>query len=261
MWRRHRSRALELGATLPDVLLQVRALDVVAQGILKQHPQTQFRIASYRMEANIDERPTDETLAQFLELLTAEMDTLQTGTTEASGGSVDKAGASVKMLKSSGGSPCKFWGSEHGCQKGKRCAYQHDWQSLEDRASRCFVCSSLHHRKTECPVKSSVDSQPTEGGSGQGRGGSQPKGSGKNDGKTTKGGGGKDFTKDKDNKGNGKGKSKRDETPTTKSMSTTEVADENGKGHGEGRDQGNGKDNNSDPSTPWKPLKKWQRGN
>ena len=86
MWRRHRSRALELGATLPDVLLQVRALDVVVQGIRKQHPQTQFRIASYRMEANIDERPTDETLAQFLELLTAEMDTLQTGTTEASGG-------------------------------------------------------------------------------------------------------------------------------------------------------------------------------
>ena len=252
MWRRHRSRALELGATLPDVLLQVRALDVVVQGILKQHPQTQFRIASYRMEANIDERPTDETLAQFLELLTAEMDTLQTGTTETSGGSADKAGASVKMLKSSGGSPCKFWGSEHGCQKGKRCAYQHDWQSLEDRASRCFVCSSLHHRKSECPVKSSVDSQTTEGGSGQGRG-SQPKGSGKSDGKSTKGG--KDFTKDKDKGGgNGKGKTKtrQEETPTTKSMSTTtpvDVVDESGKGHGEGRDPGNGKDKSSDGGT------------
>ena len=251
MWRRHRSRALELGATLPDVLLQVRALDVVVQGILKQHPQTQFRIASYRMEANIDERPTDETLAQFLELLTAEMDTLQTGTTEASGGSVDKAGASVKMLKSSGSSPCKFWGSEYGCQKGKQCAYQHDWQSLEDRASRCFVCSSLHHRKSECPVKSSVDSQTTEGGSGQGRG-SQPKGSGKSDGKSTKGG--KDFTKDKEKGGNGKGKTKtrQEETPTTKSMSTTTpavVVEESGKGHGEGRDPGNGKDNNSDGGT------------
>ena len=119
MWRRHRSRAIELGASLPDVLLQVRALDVIVQGVLKQHPQSQFRVASYRMEANIDERPTDETLAQFLELLTAEMDTLQTGTTEASGMGGEKSGPSVKMIKASGGAPCKFWGSEQGCLKGK----------------------------------------------------------------------------------------------------------------------------------------------
>ena len=48
MWRRHRSRAIELGASLPDVLLQVRDLDVIVQGVLKQHPQSQFRVASYR---------------------------------------------------------------------------------------------------------------------------------------------------------------------------------------------------------------------
>ena len=62
----------------PRTWVQVRALDVIVQGILKQHPQNQFRIASYRMKPNIDERRTDESLAQ----LTAEMDTLQTGTTE-----------------------------------------------------------------------------------------------------------------------------------------------------------------------------------
>ena len=226
MWRRHRGRALELGATLPDVLLQVRALDVIVQGVLKQHPQTQFRVASYRMEANIDERPTDESLAQFLELLTAEMDTLQTGSTDLSKSPGDKpTNAAVKSMMTTSTNPCKFWGTENGCQKGKRCSYAHDWQSLEDRNARCFVCSSLQHRKAECPVRSSVDGM-TEGGSGQGRGGF-----GKNN---TQKGDGKSKTK-----GKGKDKGKEQETPNAKSMSTTttpqpkvEEQGENGKGQG-----------------------------
>lgn len=43
--------------------------------------------------------------------------------------------------------------SEGGCRLGKRCGYNHDWRSLPDRASRCFVCSALTHRKQDCPAK------------------------------------------------------------------------------------------------------------
>ena len=252
MWRRHRSRAIELGASLPDVLLQVRALDVIVQGVLKQHPQSQFRVASYRMEANIDERPTDETLAQFLELLTAEMDTLQTGTTEASGMGGEKSGPSVKMIKASGGAPCKFWGSEQGCLKGKKCSYLHDWQSLEDRSARCFVCSSLQHRKSDCPVRSSAEGSTAEGGSGQGRGNGSQKGYGKGEGKSKNG---KDQTKGKDKGGKSKGKGDQQipDPPSTKSMTTPmDGLNETGKGQGEGQDKDENagrKENNSDGGT------------
>lgn len=76
------------------------------------------------MEANIDERPTDESLAQFLELLTAKMDTLQTGTTEVGKASAEKSNnAAVKSMTPSTTSPCKFWGTDHGCHKGKKCSY------------------------------------------------------------------------------------------------------------------------------------------
>ena len=252
MWRRHRSRAIELGASLPDVLLQVRALDVIVQGVLKQHPQSQFRVASYRMEANIDERPTDETLAQFLELLTAEMDTLQTGTTEASGMGGEKSGPSVKMIKASGGAPCKFWGSEQGCLKGKKCSYLHDWQSLEDRSARCFVCSSLQHRKSDCPVRSSAEGSTAEGGSGQGRGNGSQKGYGTGEGKSKNG---KDQTKGKDKGGKSKGKGDQQipDPPSTKSMTTPmDGLNETGKGQGEGQDKDENagrKENNSDGGT------------
>ena len=252
MWRRHRSRAIELGASLPDVLLQVRALDVIVQGVLKQHPQSQFRVASYRMEANIDERPTDETLAQFLELLTAEMDTLQTGTTEASGTGGEKSGPSVKMIKASGGAPCKFWGTEQGCLKGKKCSYLHDWQSLEDRSARCFVCSSLQHRKSDCPVRSSAEGSMAEGGSGQGRGNGSQKGYGKGEGKSKNG---KDQTKGKDKGGKSKGKGDQQipDPPSTKSMTTPmDGLNETGKGQGEGQDKDENagrKENNSDGGT------------
>ena len=252
MWRRHRSRAIELGASLPDVLLQVRALDVIVQGVLKQHPQSQFRVASYRMEANIDERPTDETLAQFLELLTAEMDTLQTGTTEASGMGGEKSGPSVKMIKANGGAPCKFWGSEQGCLKGKKCSYLHDWQSLEDRSARCFVCSSLQHRKSDCPVRSSAEGSTAEGGSGQGRGNGSQKGYGKGEGKSKNG---KDQTKGKDKGGKSKGKGDQQipDPPSTKSMTTPmDGLNETGKGQGEGQDKDDNsgrKENNSDGGT------------
>ena len=48
-----------------------------------------------------------------------------------------------------------------------RCGYNHDWQSLPDGASRCFVCSALTHRKQDCPAKPVGDKAPTGGSGGQ----------------------------------------------------------------------------------------------
>lgn len=61
-------RALELGAALPDLMLQVQAVDT---GVLGKIPQSLFRASSFRMEVNLDERPTEESLLQFHELMLA----------------------------------------------------------------------------------------------------------------------------------------------------------------------------------------------
>ena len=76
MWWRQRVRAEELGATLPDVMLQVKALELVVQKVLTSHHQASFRVSTFRMNHNLDSNPSQESLLQFLELLTAEMDSL-----------------------------------------------------------------------------------------------------------------------------------------------------------------------------------------
>lgn len=167
MWRRHRSRALELGATLPDVLLQVRALDVIVQGVLKLHPQTQFRVATYRMEAGIDERPTDDSLSQFLELLTAEMDNLQTSSTTPTNSTVEKADKSkadsaLKTMRPTLSATCRYWGTDAGCKQGKACKYPHP--QLPDARDRCWNCSSIHHQKIACPYIVSKDGNSADSG-------------------------------------------------------------------------------------------------
>ena len=74
MWKRQRVRAEELGATLPDVMLQVKALDSVVQKVMSSYHQVSFRVSTFRMNHNLDSNPSQASLLQFLELLTAEMD-------------------------------------------------------------------------------------------------------------------------------------------------------------------------------------------
>ena len=160
--------------TLPDVLLQVRALDAMCSPFLSKFPQTSFRISTFRMETHLDERPNDVTLMQFHELLSAEMETLLTSS-EAE--IVDKPSAKVLQPSGSISSPlkkaaagdkaCRFWGSDKGCKHGKECKFLHG--QLEDQAKRCFYCSSPEHRKNECPHRDPSQSTSSKliGGSGK----------------------------------------------------------------------------------------------
>ena len=74
--RRQKQRALELGAAIPDALLQVRALETIVSQAVAKHPQSLFRISTFRLETGLDEQPNDTSISQFLELLTAEMDAI-----------------------------------------------------------------------------------------------------------------------------------------------------------------------------------------
>lgn len=182
LWSRQKMRARELGASVPDALLQVRALEmIVSQAVLK-FPQSMFRISTFRMETA---RPTGTSLAQFLELLTAEMDAASLGTETSEGGA--STNPSAKALQTGDGKPtsggdgavkpCRFWGSEAGCRHGRNnCKFQHG--VLADQSKRCFHCSALDHRKQDCPHRDVQ--QPTSASSigGSGKNGS---GGGKGD--------------------------------------------------------------------------------
>ena len=93
LWHRQKQRAIELGASVPDALLQVRALEMIVSQVIVKQPQALFRISTFRMEAGLDEKPTDTSIAQFLELLTAEMDAIALGTTSVDTSSVPSAKA------------------------------------------------------------------------------------------------------------------------------------------------------------------------
>lgn len=77
LWRRQLPRATELNAALPDPVLQVRALDVVMQDLLKRDAQASFRISAFRLQHQVDVRPDTESVQKFFELLLAEADLMQ----------------------------------------------------------------------------------------------------------------------------------------------------------------------------------------
>ena len=167
----------------------------MSQAVLK-FPQTMFRISTFRMEAGLDEQPTEETITQFVELPTAEMDAAALGTTAGE----QSQNPSAKMLQvgegkapsppGGNGLACRFWGSDSGCRHGRNCKFQHG--ELQDQAKRCFYCSGLDHRESSCPHRENQQSTSTSSTGGSGSIG------GKGGGKPGKGG----------EKGNGKGKTK-----------------------------------------------------
>ena len=98
----------------------------------------------------------------FSECLLAELDslTLLQGAEVQNKPTDTQSTAAVKALnaKAPPTGVCRFWGTPNGCRQGKRCGYQHDWQSLDDQSSRCFLCSAQGHRKQECPTRQQGDS-------------------------------------------------------------------------------------------------------
>ena len=208
MWKRQRLRATELGASLPDLMIQVQAIEKIASKVLSGSQQSMFRVSSFRMESNIDEKPSETSILQFHELLLAEMDMLATGSI-AGGGEAptlkamtagQSSGEKPAVYDKNGGKsfPCKFWGTPSGCRYGKRCSFLHN--TLQDQAERCFVCSSLEHRKSSCPYREGP--QPSDGSTtstvgGGSKGGKNGKGGGKS---TRIKGGDEKSTKDGDPK-------------------------------------------------------------
>ena len=159
-WRRWLARALELKLSVPDPSLQVRGLDLLAPPLSST---AAFRIQTFRTQALLDQSPSQEKVYQYSELLLAEAEeaVLSTGTDKGKrqtvaradeqkgkGGTKDGKGGAKGV--GSGETPvCRLWKTDDGCRYGKACRFVHSALTPSDK--RCFVCSSVNHRKAECP--------------------------------------------------------------------------------------------------------------
>ena len=140
------------------------------------------------MQLQLDERPDHNSLWSFSQCLLAEAETLSLLQTTP----ISTTSSSPLKLKQMQGDqrpplqtaspdqrartgatvdkPCKYFLSDAGCKAGRSCRWQHSWEGVEDKASRCLICGGKDHRKNECKLKAGKRQGEPAGGSGGGRG-------------------------------------------------------------------------------------------
>ena len=186
-WKRWGARMVELGGTLPDSALQLKALERISRGTLQAHPEVSFRISLTRAALQIDTCPDDTKVGQLHAQILAELESLghrsskeersKEGSSPAhpkikgveSGDNAAKSplnpktkpsakhqgnlrGSTSTEASSSGGIPCTFFVSEKGCKKGADCTFVHNWQAIpaNERSQRCRACGAKGHRASDC---------------------------------------------------------------------------------------------------------------
>ena len=165
-WHRHQLRAQELHVALPDPSIMVKGLTTLCTDVLAAAPQASFRLSTLRLQQCLDINPTRKSLEAYYQMLLNEMEHLSLSPELAattSGGTRNStadtpSGAKVQTLKPSspapGGTPvCRAWGTEGGCRFGRECKFSHDWASLADKGTRCWICSGVGHQKAACPFR------------------------------------------------------------------------------------------------------------
>ena len=206
-WTRWIRRAGELKVAIPDSTLLVSGLDTLTSKALAGSPEAQFRIQTFRHQHGVDHVPTESKAVSLGQMLQAELqimesagsnkkpklakfgdfpgndsatDSTSKGEPKGKGGSKGKSGdQGGKGLKA-----CWHWLTKGGCKLGASCHFKHDREALNsapDVSNRCYTCSGVGHKSTECPS--------------QGHGG--------NEGKGTNTGSQADSSKGKGQKGKG----------------------------------------------------------
>ena len=168
-WQRWCSRIKELGGTLPDSTLRVKALERIVKTPLMSYPDIGFRINLTRAALQIDSTPDDHKVDQLHAQLLSELELVSHRAAKDSdkiretGAPVppkvrgvehqEAAGASPKTSKNSSNPPkvnpkapgnrssgsnedqatkprCTFYLGPNGCKKGSDCTYTHDWNAI-----------------------------------------------------------------------------------------------------------------------------------
>ena len=183
-WIRLFRRGKELQVILPDPQLLVRGLGrliskVLAEG--KTQSSSTFRIASFKLERQLDYKPTESGVLDFAQMILGELEAAVLARPPAPvpkvaafqeapdvDGNVNRKGKSKSESKA-GAKPCWKWTDGSGCRFGLACSFAHDPLG----PGRCWVCGSSEHMKPQCPY-----GQTTTAGAEGHQGGDQPSGGG-----------------------------------------------------------------------------------
>ena len=184
-WARWCDRMKELGGTLPDSALRVKALEKITRVVLQSNADVAFRINLTRAALQIDSTPDDVKVTQLHAQMLGELETIvhRTGSKDPERTPKEAppvAGAKVRGVedspktpkggkgaakgsispKASGtvegtpahGTPCTFFLGPGGCKKGADCTFTHNWMSIPaaERPQRCRNCGGKGHRAAEC---------------------------------------------------------------------------------------------------------------
>ena len=180
-WQRWCSRIKELGGTLPDSALRVKALEKMTKASLLSHPDIGFRINLTKAALQIDATPDDGKVEQLHAQLLSELEMISHRTAKDSDRAKEsgnqgnprvrgveqqdqaptppkKGNPNPKVNPKSqqarvpntaeGDQPqkprCTFYLGPYGCKKGADCTYTHDWNAIPipERSQRCKTCGA-----------------------------------------------------------------------------------------------------------------------
>ena len=186
-WARWCDRMTELGGTLPDSALRVKALEKMTRVAVQSNPDVAFRINLTRAALQIDSNPNDEKVTKLHAQMLGELEAIvhrsgskdvekqpkdapSTGNPKVRGlednpknpkGSKTtsppktptnpKQGGSTES-PNHGGTPCSFYTTPSRCKKGSDCTYVHNWSSIPyaERPQRCRNCGGKGHKAVDC---------------------------------------------------------------------------------------------------------------
>ena len=217
-WIRLLRRGKELQVVLPDPSLLCRGLDKLHAQVFtpSKHPSAAFRIASFKLERQLDYKAKATDVEDYAQLILGELEAAllaqpmapqpklnRLEETAAAEGSKGKAKGKSKQQQ-----PCWAWSDGSGCKYGQNCMFRHDPLG----PGHCWVCGSSGHLKPQCPYNGqggTSTSQAATGGtstSGTSTWGPGPSSSTTTDGAGGKGAGDEKPPRKPRKKGGGKAK-------------------------------------------------------
>ncbi|CAE7031319.1 RE2 [Symbiodinium sp. CCMP2592] len=151
-WVRLLRRGKELQVVLPDPSLLCRGLDKLHGGVFagNKHPSAAFRIASFKLERQLDYKAMAKDVEDYAQLILGELEAAllaQPLPSQPKLNRMEETG-NADAGKGKGQKPCWGWSDGSGCKYGQNCMFRHD--SLGP--GRCWVCGSSSHLKPQCPV-------------------------------------------------------------------------------------------------------------
>ena len=171
MWKRWTVRLTDLGGSMPDPAVLLKALTTITAGPLATLPDVAFRVQLVKATLQVDVTPTSASVQQLYECLLTELEgEVRFGKASARARSVKDEGKPDKGVPTPPKSPpkippppkasqvdgkterCRAFHGGSGCKRGAQCPYLHEWTSIPkiERSKLCMLCGASGHRKDQC---------------------------------------------------------------------------------------------------------------